>query len=788
MKDFYGKTSINTRFKALPGSYLSDLGNLHMAFSSRPFVLPAILLILCCYLTFFFRTLIPVILLCLAVISGAFILWQQKKGGISVILTALITCLILVYISVYIDMHLNAVTPADQSRFECVVTSVDRDLSGDVSLIVRLDGGALASVRYYGEDDSFSSVCTGDSLILYGKLKEPSTARNPGGFDYRDYLLKKGILYTINCERFEVAEIAGFPLDLTGFLQSGFFSLRKNVIDAVSRTFPEEYRALTAALCSGDRSLISDDIQRDFKLSCCSHLLAVSGTHFAGFLACVPFILEALNIKRKKAFAVHVFFCILIGCFTGWNSSVTRASIMSICVFADRDWLSALSLASAVMTIADPFCPLSAGFQMSFCSVIGIKIYSAKISSCLIRFRIGEKLASLISPALSASLGMIPFWSDISMRPDLFHLLIQISASFIAGMVCTCFVPCALMSLVFPFWSEYLSMPLLLCLKALMKVVTIGSLVSEKSGAPVHFNKAFLIILSLAAFLFVLPPCFMRKTMLKIVSLILAAAIGLEVFSVINRPSCKVVFADVGQGDCCLIITPDKTCLIDAGTYSEGASTVRDILDYYGIPKVDVCIMSHWDTDHAGGIAALFNQGRTGTILTSYVPKPDDINKDVSDFFKAVTPEGLDRTSYLSSLRLFLAGDRIELSSSVYIEALYPSESTGAGNEESLVLMLHIADSDTSILYTGDIGTSTEQLLLDRHVDVDCDILKVAHHGSKYSSSSDFIASASPSIAVISVGANNFYGHPSPDAISRLRQGGCSIFRTDQEGAVVLEY
>ena len=198
--------------------------------------------------------------------------------------------------------------------------------------------------------------------------------------------------------------------------------------------------------------------------------------------------------------------------------------------------------------------------------------------------------------------------------------------------------------------------------------------------------------------------------------------------------------------------------------------------------------MSHWDTDHAGGIAALFNQGRTETILTSYVPKPDDSNKDVSDFFKAVIPEGLDRIAYLSSLKLLLAGERIELSSSVYIEALYPSESTGAGNEESLVLMLHIADSDTSILYTGDIGISTEQLLLDRHIDVDCDILKVAHHGSKYSSSSDFIASASPSIAVISVGAHNFYGHPSPDAISRLRQGGCSIFRTDQEGAVVLEY
>ena len=83
---------------------------------------------------------------------------------------------------------------------------------------------------------------------------------------------------------------------------------------------------------------------------------------------------------------------------------------------------------------------------------------------------------------------------------------------------------------------------------------------------------------------------------------------------------------------------------------------------------------------------------------------------------------------------------------------------------------------------------STESLLIDSGIDIDCDILKVAHHGSKYSSSSAFIEACSPEIAVISVGKHNFYGHPAPDTLKRFDSYGCDVFRTDEEGAVIIEY
>ena len=250
-----------------------------------------------------------------------------------------------------------------------------------------------------------------------------------------------------------------------------------------------------------------------------------------------------------------------------------------------------------------------------------------------------------------------------------------------------------------------------------------------------------------------------------------------------------MVFADVGQGDCCLIMTKDLTCLIDAGTYDEGASTVSNLLDYYGIYRVDICIMSHWDVDHAGGIAALYDLGRTKQICASYVPEQGAEDKDAREFFGAVGFDDGRREEYISSLESVCSGDRIFLSASVYLDILYPASGAGGGNEESMVAMLHIEGEESArILFTGDIGIKTEEKLLKSGMALDCDILKVAHHGSKYSSSADFIEACSPEAAVISVGKNNFYGHPAPEALERLDSYGCEVFRTDREGAVILNY
>ena len=795
MKDLYGKTNKSTYFSAFSERILvrmQDFSYMADTFSKRPLVLPAIVMITGCFLSFVFESFLPAVVLgvmCLIFsICGSFLKVTEIKtpNKTAYVSTGVFLCVVLIYCGFVISSALNASKPLGEGRFNARVTSVSYDLAGDVDITVRLDGGTLAKVNFYNEKPS---VITGTSMVICGKLKEPETAGNPGEFDYREYLKTRGILYVISCDRFEVVEEPCFPIDLTGKLQLLFFEFRRRAFECISCSFDEISKGLCAAVCIGDKSLVDEGLKRDFKMSGCSHLLAVSGTHFSGFLACLPAVLDTLKIKRGKALVIYVIFCILTGCLTGWGNSVTRAAFMSICAFALRDWLSGLSLASMVMVISDPFCPLSSGFQMSFCAVIAIKMLGAKITAFLMKLHMPEKLAGVVSPCVSASLGMIPFWTDISMKPDLEHLLIQIVGTFIAQMACTCFVPCVILCFLIPVWAQYLSAPLLLCLKLIYYTVSAGSMVSERGGLTIHLSKSFLVILAITVFLLFMPPCILKRLFLKISCFILAVMIGVEAFDYIHRPVCTVVFADVGQGDCCLIMTPESTCLIDGGTYDEGATTVRDILDYYGIYRVDVCFMSHWDVDHAGGIAALDKQGRIGSVLASYVPSADDHDKDVEEFFKSTGLYGSDRDEYISSLELVLAGDRIVLSSDVYIDVLYPFENKRGGNEDSMVAMLHISgNKDTAILFTGDIGMETEKILLENNIPTDCDILKVAHHGSKYSSSEEFIYACSPDISVISVGKNNFYGHTAPDTLDRLTDYGCEVFRTDTEGAVIISY
>ena len=793
MKDYYGKTYVNEGFSSTACSVrrrlaplVSDARNLRGVIGKRPLVIPAFLMLLTSVFCFYMSSFLPALVSVLCVLAFTVIRFKSvsvnKAAYFSV---AIMLCIVLVYIGLFINTRLNS-SCASSNRYLCTVTASSYDISGDADVTVKLDCGALAHANFYCDHEP---VYPGDTLILYGKLIEPDKAGNPGEFDYREYLRKQGILYVISCNRCEVIGRSGFPLTISGAFQRFFYNLRLESFEAVTSWFNDTDKALTSAVCLGDKSLITPDVKRDFKMSCCSHLLAVSGTHFAGFMACLPMVLNVLKIKRKNAFVVQTVFCIFIGCLTGWSDSVTRAAIMSICVFADREWVSALSLASIVMILSDPFCPLSSGFQMSFCAVIGIKLYADKISGFLIKRHFGEKLSALVSAPIAASLGIIPFWSDISMRPDIEHLLIQIAGSFIAGTACTFFIPCVLFCRLLPFWSRFLSTPLKLCIEMLLRIVNAGSSLSEKGGSPVHIKDCVLLLAAITVFLFMLPPCVMRRLFLKFSAFILAAAIGFNAFPLINKPSCRVVFADVGQGDCCLIMTPEMSCLIDAGTYEEGCSTVSDLLDYYGIYQVDICVMSHWDVDHAGGIAALCDLGRTKTILTSYVPLPDDTDKDVQEFFLSTSMSGSDNSVYLFQLQPVLKGDSVYLSDTVYFDVLYPSERLGGGNEASLVLMLHIIGSEeTTILFTGDVGTSSETKLLESGLYLDCDILKVAHHGSKYSSSYEFIEACSPDIAVISVGANNFYGHPSPDTLERLDNYGCEVFRTDEEGAVVMEF
>lgn len=611
------------------------------------------------------------------------------------------------------------------------VRSCEYKLDGRVTYEIKIDN---SRVIYRDEDSVLLNV--GDRVVVNGVVVVPDPPTNPGEFDYSRYLKSRGITGVLYADSIVVT--GSLRYKFADFINKTCFVIRRYVIGL----FDESDQGLAGAVFMGDKSLVEDSVIRDFKLSNCSHLLAVSGTHFSGFLMIVSAFLSEMRFKKRNAVPVYLLFCILLGCFTGWSESVTRASIMSSCAYASRDYLSGMSLAAIVMIMADPFSCMSTGFQMSFMAALFIRLFGERIGEMLMRINLPELFVSMLVPMMSATLGMMPFWINNTYYFSFIHIIVQLIASFIASVACVFFIPSVVSGL--PYACSLL-LKLLLLLMNWCSKFSVGGSSSRGISAFVLYSLFFLLVVIL------MPQGLIRR-------ILLVPVIGIVIFSVCfsfcdyyNRPDFLVIFPDVGQGDCCLIICDGKSVMVDGGITSEGQYALMDVLDYYGINTIDIAIGTHMDEDHIGGLMYLDSVGRIDTLLTCY---------DLS------------------------CGDVVSINESVSLECLWPSEVVDGGNEDSVVLMLR--SPGISMLLTGDAGFDTEASLIDSF-DLDCDVLKVGHHGSKYSTSSVFLSSCTPEVSIISVGRNNSYGHPSSDTLNRLFLAGSTIYRTDQSGQIVIE-
>jgi len=718
----------------------------------------------------------------LVVFQSVLCLYAFKKRDNLLLFSAFICIFLAVASSIRITSVLKVDIPASEGGYyNGYVMSSERKLSGTERISVVIED-VRAELRFK-KDMEVPRINTGECFVVSGSFREPEKPGNPGEFDYPAYLKSKGIRYQFYADSYRVVSkpeglkkmVLSFP-DLC-------FGFREFLFDRFTYGRNSEEKALLAAVCLGDSSLAEDSVTREFSLAGCSHLLAVSGTHFAGFLAVLPYVLNAVVPDRKRSSVIYVGFSFLIACITGWNESVTRSAFMSSTAFAGRDTVSAMSAAALIMIAADPFCSARTGFLLSFSACIAIRLLSGRIAGRLSFLKVKKSVITAISAQAAAWLGTMPFSGMVNSRYGFVQFVVQALGGILAKGVCLMFVPGVLLSSVFPEGSGYVfSAPSCLFLNLLRKTVGIGSgMVLETAGGK-PLNPFFILSFWLFICLKLLPSFSFRKILLKLSCGMLAVSMGLFVSGFAKPVKAEVIFADVGQGDCCLIIADNKTCLIDSGTYEKGEKNVSALLDYYGIKRVDVALMTHWDQDHAGGIAALNKYGRIGCIYTGFV----DTDSDTKAFDKSLLSRNCDPKAFRLNLKQTKAGDVFDLSENVRIKVIYPEKCTTGGNPGSLVLVLECCGF--SMLLTGDIDSETEQKLLVEGLVHDVDLLKVSHHGSRYSSCSTFLSRSRPEISVIQVGKNNLYGHPSPKTVERLIDIGSEIYRTDTDGAVILEF
>ncbi len=241
-----------------------------------------------------------------------------------------------------------------------------------------------------------------------------------------------------------------------------------------------------------------------------------------------------------------------------------------------------------------------------------------------------------------------------------------------------------------------------------------------------------------------------------------------------NAGSLVVHFIDVGQGDSEFIEFPDGKCmLIDAGDDEHGNIVIESI-ESYGYCEIDYLIATHPHADHIGGMDEVVEHFDIGEI---YMPKAVTSTKTYENLLNAISDKGL-------TIHTAKAGTTV--SDCSYIEFLAPlSNDYDELNNYSAVVK--VSYGETSFLFTGDAESISENEMLSNDIAaLDCDVLKVGHHGSRYSSTSEFLTAVSPKYAVISCGSGNSYGHPHSEAIERLEACGADIFVTAESKTITM--
>ncbi len=232
-----------------------------------------------------------------------------------------------------------------------------------------------------------------------------------------------------------------------------------------------------------------------------------------------------------------------------------------------------------------------------------------------------------------------------------------------------------------------------------------------------------------------------------------------------------VHFIDVGQADSALLVCGDGTMLIDGGNVAD-SSLVVSYLEQQGIDQLDYVVCTHAHEDHVGGLSGPLNSCTASHVLS---PVTEYDSKAFRDFVKYTEAQGLEP-------EIPAPGDTFALGEA-QVTILGPVAEYSETNNTSIVLRVDFGG--TSFLFTGDMETKAEKDLLDQGADLSATVLKVGHHGSDTSSSYSFLREVMPEYAVISVGENNDYGHPNDDVLSRLRDAGTTVYRTDEQGTIV---
>ena len=652
----------------------------------------------------------------------------------------------------------------------------------DVEAVVADDERRPASgrvlVTIYGEAPPLGE---GQRIAAELRLHQAVGFRNPGGFDYPAQLRREGIAL-VGSGRGD--RIRPLTVDAPPWPAR----VKRWAVARLNAELPEASAALLAGLLLGERTALPRETDDAFRRAGAYHVLAVSGFNVALLAASVFALLTLVGVPRPAtavaAAAALVGFALVVGA----QSSVIRATVMGLILLAgivlDRQSQlpNALALSGLALLAWRPGDLWDPGFQLSFAATAGIVYLGTPARAVLERLRWPRGLASAVGVSVAAQGAVLPImaahFNQLSLIGPVANLVVVPLAGAATTVGLFALAGAALTDLV-----GSLGLNLAWALAALLRLAV--WLAAAVPGALVHVPAPGPLALATWLLAAVLAATVAARWGRAVALLFVAAGAGIALWPLVapDDGRLRVTFLDVGQGDAILVEVPDgPRALIDGGPgggarFDVGERVVAPFLWNRGIARLDVIAATHADADHSGGLAAVLRGLRVGEIWEN-----GRWGVGHEDTVAALGRSGAPR-------RVLAAGQRLQLGEAAVTVLSPPADGPAAAvtgeNDHSLVLRLDWRG--IALLLTGDLTTRGEERLLAGRAPLAATVLKVGHHGSRGSTAAPFVEASRPRIAVVSVGGRNPFRHPAPDVLDRLAIAGARLYRTDRDGAVIVE-
>ncbi|MBO5389659.1 MAG: DNA internalization-related competence protein ComEC/Rec2 [Lachnospiraceae bacterium] len=668
----------------------------------------------------------------------------------------------------------------------------------------------------YGIAEKYS---IGDCVRVEGELVAFVPRGNPGEFNRGNYYKARGIV-GYSFQGAMLVSWVGKDDGLWYRLKSVLYGFRDELEKSLEGICDDDSKGLYSGILLGDKADIPDKDMLLYRMSGIAHIFAISGLHIGIIGGVLYKLLRKFGIRFLPSSILAVGLTVLYGIMTGFSFSTMRAIVMlGLSLLGEvlgrrYDLLTGIGLALGVLLIGQPFRILDGGLLLSFGAVAGVAVskYIVKLFENIKSFRQLQRkktrrLYSMVSSvifAMGINLVTVPLIAYTYFQIPLYGVLLNVIIVPLMSLTVFCGFFGVLLGLVNQFFARLVILPGVWSLKIYQGMCTLFQELPFdviNTGKP-HIIELIIYYSVLCVSLICLNPSYISRLrkwihhrkkkwipymQLRIVGCLVAAMAIIIGSAGVITVRClydreKVIFLDVGQGDGTLIKTANGTnIVVDTGSTTNdslGEYVVYPALLAENMGHIDYWFISHLDEDHTSGLEYMLSlEIDVGITIDNIV-----LSRNVKEF-------GSDSLIELAIAKginiIYMQQGDVLTDKSFVIEAVHPGDTFELEDKNEQSLVLSYKTDKISILFTGDIGEQgINAIMKDGIISGRYNILKVPHHGSKYSYSMLFLDKLEAEVAVISCAERNSYGHPHKDMLEGLICSGCDIYRTDNMGAI----